>query len=335
VSAPEHPPAAPALPATYSTLSAEALLDEVRRAYAIDGLDGCHLLQRGLNDTYVVAGAGRRWVARVYGSGWRSAASIAYELDLLGHLDARGVRVALPIPGRDQGLARPVAAPEGTRQLVLFAYLEGSPLQWEDPARCEAAGRAVATLHAAADDFASRHPRVPLDLEYLVDAQLAALRPFVGHRPEWRDLTRIGAALRARVSVLAPGLEWGACHGDLAAGNLHAGDDGGISFLDFDLAAPGWRAYDLAAVHWVATSQRHEEIWGTFVRGYADVRAPGGADLEAVPLFHAIRRLWSLGMEARNAHALGSYRLGPEYLAPQLNALRQEEHAGRARRVAP
>jgi Ser/Thr protein kinase RdoA (MazF antagonist) len=335
VSGPVAIPAATALPATYSILSSEALLDEVRRAYGIAGLESCQLLQRGLNDTYLVAGAGERWVARVYGAGWRSAASIAYELELLGHLDARGVSVSLPIPARDHGLARPLAAPEGARQLVLFAFVEGSPLSWDEPARCGAAGRAVAALHLAADDFECVHPRVPLDLEYLVDAQLAALRPFLQDRSEWPDLTRIAAGLRARASALAAGLDWGVCHGDLAAGNLRVGDDGGVSFLDFDLAAPGWRAYDLAAVHWVATSRGRAEIWDAFVRGYAAVRAPAPADREAVPLFHAIRRIWSLGMEARNAPALGSYRLGPEYLAPQLRALRRQERAGWAQDGAP
>jgi len=335
VSASRGLPTAPALPATYSILSSESLLDEVRRAYAIDGLDGCHLVQRGLNDTYLVSGDGGRWVARVYGARWRSAATIAYELELLGHLDAMGVSVSLPLAARDDAFARPLAAPEGTRQLVLFAFVEGSSPSWDDAAHCEIAGRAVAALHAAADDFASPHPRVALDLEYLIDAQLAALRPFLDHRPEWRDLTRIAADLRARAAALVPGLDWGVCHGDLAADNLRIGQRGTVAFLDFDLAAPGWRAYDLAAVHRVATSRGNGRVWDAFIAGYADVRPLAPADLDAVPLFQSIRRLWSLGMEARNAPALGSYRLGPEYLAPQLRALRQEERAGRAQDGPP
>jgi Ser/Thr protein kinase RdoA (MazF antagonist) len=334
VSDPGGIPAAPPLPVTYSILSPEALLDEVRRAYGMDGLDGCHLVQRGLNDTYLLAGADERWVARVYGARWRSAASIAYELELLGHLGARGIPVALPVPARDGVLARPLAAPEGTRQLVLFAFVEGSPLSWDDPRQCELAGRAVAALHAATEDFACAHPRTSLDLEYLIAEQLALLRPFLGHRPEWRDLTRIAGELGARAGERGSGLDWGVCHGDLAADNLRVGEDGAVSFLDFDVAAPGWRAYDLAAVRWVATA-RGNGTWNEFVAGYAEVRPPAPADLEAVPLFQSIRRLWSLGMEARNAPALGSYRLAPEHLASQLKALRQEELAGRAQDGAP
>lgn len=330
VSAPPGRSTAPVLPVAYSILSSEALLDEVRREYAIDGLESCSLVQHGLNATYLVTGAGGRYVARLYGAGWRSAASIAYELELLGHLDAAGVSVALPIPARDHALARLLPAPEGPRRLVLFTFVEGSPLSWHEPAHWEAAGRAAAAFHAASDDFASRHSRAPLDLENLIEAQLDALRPYLERRPEWRVLSRIAADLRDRAAALTPGLDWGVCHGALAAENLRVGEDGKLSLIDFDFAAPGWRAYDLAAVHRVASSLKRSEIWDLFIRGYVDVRAPATANLQAVPLFHAIRRLWSLGIEARKAPALGSHRLGPEHLQPALRALRRAERAGRA-----
>lgn len=333
--APPGRPTGPALPVTYSILSSDAVLEEVRREYGIEGLEGCSLMHRGLNASYLVTCAGGRYVARISGARWRSAASIGYELELLGHLAAAGVSAPLPIAARDHGLAVPVAAPEGTRQLVLFTFVEGSPLSWNEPVYWEAAGRAAAAFHAASDDFASRHSRVPLDLESLIEAQLDALRPYLEGRPEWRVLSRIAADLRERAAALTPGLDWGVCHGALAAENLRVGENGRLSLIDFDLAAPGWRAYDLAAVHWVASSPKGSEIWNLFIRGYVDVRAPATVDLQAVPLFHAIRRLWSLGMEARKAPAFGSHRLAPEHLKPELRALRRDERAGRAQGGTP
>jgi Ser/Thr protein kinase RdoA (MazF antagonist) len=315
-----------AVSVTYSILSADSVLEEVRRAFGLHGLETCQLLQRGLNDTYGIAGGHDRYVARVYGARWRSASDVAYEVELMEHLARSGIAVSRPVRG-NEGLAAPLAAPEGIRQLVLFHFVDGVPLSWDEPRHCELAGRTTAALHAATDSFESSHPRFRLDLDYLIGAQLDLLRPFLDDRPEWRELERIAADLRSAATAIVHDLDWGLCHGDLAADNFRFGGDGTLSVLDLDLAASGWRAYDLAAVAWVATSRRRNEIWDTFIRGYADVRRPAAADLEAVPLFHAIRRLWSLGMEARNAPALGSYRLGVEYLEPELRSLREWQTA--------
>src|SRR5919109_4270165 len=132
-------------PVIHSILAADAVLAEVARAYALDTPVACQLLKTSLNDTYLVTTRGGRCVARVYGARWRSAAEVAYELDLLVHLAGKGVPVAAPVPARDGALARPLPAPEGLRQLALFAYGEGRPLAWTE-ADCCLAGRLLAAV---------------------------------------------------------------------------------------------------------------------------------------------------------------------------------------------
>jgi Ser/Thr protein kinase RdoA (MazF antagonist) len=187
-------------------------------------------------------------------------------------------------------------------------------------------------LHGAAEDFRCTHDRFRLDLAHLVDAQLDALRPFLVHRPtEWAIVERFAEGARARAAEARDGLAWGICHGDLAAGNLRVGAHGRAVFLDFDLAAPGWRAYDLASVSWVAADARSPAIWDSFVEGYREIAALPERELDAVDVFHALRRLWSLGTEAVSAPAFGSHRLAPEHLGAQLRffAAWEAEHRER------
>src|SRR5436309_5320346 len=92
----------PALfPATHSVLSARELATYVQSAYALGSPLDCTLLAQGLNDTYAIETTSGTFVLRIYRFGWRSAADIHYELDLLNHLRQDGVAVALPVGARD------------------------------------------------------------------------------------------------------------------------------------------------------------------------------------------------------------------------------------------
>jgi Ser/Thr protein kinase RdoA (MazF antagonist) len=313
-------------PVIYSIPAAEALLAEVARVYAIDTPVTCQLLRRGLHDTYLVTTRDDRYIARVYRMGGRSLPEIAYELELLAHLAVKGVSVSLPIAARDGARSRPLLAPEGTRQLVLFTYAAGQPLSWNEEEHCYLAGRVLAAIHAASEGFVSQHVRFALDLAYLIDAPLAAIRPFLAHRPEdWRYLEGLAGRLRARVEAVAGrGLEWGVCHGDFG-GNIHIAADQTPRVFDFDFCGPGWRAYDFVAAYGFSTGWNRSGIWGAFLRGYTATRRLGAVDLAAVPLFRAISRLWSLGLRAENAIHRGALSVTPGHLDQRLTFFRKWE----------
>ncbi len=71
-------------------------------------------------------------------------------------------------------------------------------------------------------DFSSPRPRAPIDLDALLSDPLDAIGPLPRRRPEERrELARLASRLRARAEEAAPALDWGVCHGDLGAANVH------------------------------------------------------------------------------------------------------------------
>jgi Ser/Thr protein kinase RdoA (MazF antagonist) len=311
-------------PVTYSILASEALQAEVSRAYSIEPLLDCALLRSYVNDVYVLHGDTTTYILKVYRAGWRSWSEIAYELDVLTHLTAKGVAVAAPLPRRDGQLIGTLSAPEGNRYAVLFPYAAGlKPTPPFTPELYHSFGSATARMYNALDDFSSPHPRVPLDLEYLLDRPLSALRPLPAHRPDdWRFLVSLADKVRARIDSLAEqGLDWGVCHGDLTLDNLHIDKDNDIIFYDFDTGGPGWRACDPCGVfqHWSKQPQ-----WDAFLQGYTEERSFGAADRAAVPYFVAANGIWSMGSHARNwTKWRGLWLMDDEYFDEQFTQWRR------------
>jgi Ser/Thr protein kinase RdoA (MazF antagonist) len=319
-------------PVTRSILSAEALRAEIERAYAVEP-QKCQLLCPGSNDTYLLTEADKHYVARVYRARWRTPSEILFELDLLTHLAAKGVSVSVPIAAEDGALMRPLSAPEGVRQLVLFSYVQGTPLSSENGHHCYLAGRAVAQIHAASDDFASRHDRFRLDLARFTLFPLPAIRPFLEHRPkDWSYLEAFAARLRDQAEAVArPGLDWGICHGDFSSKNILLSGDQALTVLDFDHCASGWRVYDFTSMYRFARERKNDEAWQSFLQGYRETRPIAATDLEAVPLFRALRHLLMLGTFAQNADDWGTASIGDAELDNWLNFFREweAEHLGK------
>jgi Ser/Thr protein kinase RdoA (MazF antagonist) len=312
------------LPVVHSVLAAEAVGREVGRGYAIAPA-ACRLLRAGTNDSYLLSADGFTHLVRIYGASDGAEHEIGDELRLLRHLCEGGVDVGVPVPDRTGRLVRPVDAPEGRRQLVVFTHVEGPPLSWDDPADCRLVGRAAAQIHAGSDGFTPRRRRSRLDAERLLDASLAAVAPFLAHRPADRaELAATAERLRAEISAEAvAGLDRGACHGDLSVRTVTRRAGGAPFAFGFDLCGTGWRAFDLAAVHRAAAAGRGGGVWTAFLDGYAEVRPLAPPDLAAVPLFQAVRELWRLGMFARNAPQWGAAALSDDYLDRKLAFFRR------------
>jgi len=311
ISAQAVAPATPArtqLTVTRTVLAAEAILAEVMQAYSLDLPTGCELLKFHTNDTYLLNTVAGPYILRLYGARCRLVSEINYELAFLRHVASKGLTVSLPIAARDGAWTYPVYAAEGTRHLVVFTYVIGSPLTWKTHAECRIAGRSMAQLHAAADDFECEHERRSLDLAELIDRPLAVLHSFVKSRPEaWDFLQRLGIRLRDQITALAAeGLDWGACHGDVAIKNLLQVADDELAFLDFDHCGPGWRAHDFAQMFGDAAWAKRTDLWEAFWDGYVEQRSLGAADKRAVPIFLTAWHLFMLGMMAENSPNWGT-----------------------------
>ena len=292
-------------PVTHSILSTAALLTLVLPDYSIGAPIDCKLLGCGLNDTYLVKTTEEQFILRAYRATWRSVSDIRYERDVLNYLDRAGIPVAAPITRRDGSFIHELHEPEGTRRLVLFRYARGQELT-QNQEQSYLYGQAVAGMHTATGGFTSTHQRARIDLTHLIDQPLAAIRPFLAHRPEdWGYLQRIAGKVRDRIaSMPLERLDSGFCHGDLHGGNAHIDAQNNITFFDFDCGGPGWRAYDIAVFRWGPWG-RQIATWQSFLKGYSERRRLSDLDLAAVPWFVAARHIWLLGLHTANSQDWG------------------------------
>lgn len=314
-------------PVTHSILNADVLLEDVVARYDIGRPRGCWLLYTNLNDTYLVRTDQADYILRVYRQGWRSPEAIQDELDFLLHLRREEMAVAVPLQGRDEERRYALPAPEGERFSVLFSYAPGRPVSFDDEATARAFGAAVAALHTAADAVPDLTHRPVLDLRHLLDEPLQVIEPHLrkmtGHEEYVR---RLAGQVRAHLETLAPGLNWGPCHGDLHGGNAHMETGSGVTFFDFDCSGMGWRAYDLAAFRWVAlTRKRERRQWEPFLEGYAERRPVDRQELEAVAWFLAARHVWLLGLHIAHRRHTGMLWLTETYLEDWVAWLRRWE----------
>jgi len=317
------------------------LVHDVLAAYDIGRITDCRLHMRHISDTYFVrtrasqhdghaTGRAGRYVLRVYRAGWRSDAEIRYELDALTHVAARlpgtGVSVSTPVIPRDGDPLRALHAPEGRRQAALFTFARGDERASETVARARLYGRAAAEIHNATEDFASPHApaRRPIDLDELLERPLRDARPLLREHPAMRRRAlRLAERLRAHAAALPLSrLEYGFCYGDFHGGNACVDPRAGntITFFDFDLCGPGWRAYDLAVFRWGHTggwlkAAEAERRWDAFREGYAERRTLGDLEWAAIPFFILVRQFWFMGLWGANGRDWG-YRwpTGPHFL---------------------
>lgn len=311
------------LPAIRSLLSPEAVAREISRAYALNPTV-CVLQRSFTNDVYVVETITGPYVAKVYGPGWRTAADIAYEVALLDHLEANGVAVTTAAPRRDGQSVHSLLMPEGIRYCVLFTYVPGeTPKEPFTTQLYHRFGHAAGKMHQAADGFVSRVSRFQLDLAYLIDGPLAAIRPYLLHRPDdWDYLTRLAERIRTRISALADhGLDWGPCHGDLTLDCFHLTSQGQLTFYDFDSGGPGWRALEFQGIYASALYNK-SDVWEAFHAGYTEVRPLGAVDLDAIPWCVLLYAIWSMGWAVSEwARWSGRWRVDDAYWNEKLRWL--------------
>lgn len=298
-------------PVIHSILSTEALCAEILTQYDLGDQAECQFLVRGVNDTYLVQSSHGQYILRVYRSGWRVVSDVLFEIDVLQHLERKGVPVSLPIARRDGGFAQTIQAPEGPRQLVLFSYAPGVPLDRHGATDSYKHGKALAKLHNATDDFASSHVRGALDLSSLIDQSLRVIQPvYCGSSADWSYLQDLAERLRFQVQqFVTQGLDWGVCHGDCHLLNEHISDDQTITFFDFDCCALGWRAYDLAIVRWSEGFYQMDPqdlLWQAFLKGYTECRPLSEIELASIPTFVALREIWHTALVATLQPDMGS-----------------------------
>ncbi|OKP84768.1 hypothetical protein A3842_07875 [Paenibacillus sp. P3E] len=314
-------------PVTYSTPSAPALLKLAAEVYNMDDLTECVLIKRGFNDTYLLAGNDRKYILRVYRYNKRTVLEISEEVQLLLELSKRGVSVSSPIPLKNDTLIGNIACPEGSRQFVLFTYVDGHPLNLKDDAQVHAFGKAVAQLHECSSNFNIEPIRKNLSLEQLINTSILSMKPFLNTQSEeWRFLSNTAERVIDHIKKI-DNLDFGMCHGDLHPGNVHIKEN--YQFFDFDFCGFGWSAYDLATIKYELLTNRvilrpadQEKKWDIFLDGYDNIRKLKKNDIRAVPWFIVVRHLWYMGAHNDNLKDHGIVDMNETSIDHFLNILR-------------
>ena len=311
----------------YSTPRPEAVAKFVERHYPVAGPLNCRMLNRGLNDVYlVVAADGRRFVFRLSQHRVRGKADVQTETAFLMHLAGLGAPVAAPVRARSGKLFVVAEAAEGPRECVLFSALQGRSPEPESAADARANGVTLALVHDAAQTFRAAAPLYRLDLDHLLRRPLARVLDsgVVEERAVRDELETIAARTAERIEAF-DGLTWTHCHGDCHGFNARIDATGRAAFFDFDDGGPGYLAYDLAVFLWAKVSFRRNlaPMWDAFLDGYQKVRPIRPVDLEAAQTFVIVRHIWLMGEYASRANEYGGDNI--DWIAREHEFLRRWE----------
>jgi len=313
------------LKVSYSTMRGDELLAKIVSQYDIEAPLECVFKQRGVNDTYELRCANRKYSLRVYRYALRERDEIDFEMAAISYLYEKGVNVAYPIVKKNGDYVTKIEAPEGVRYVIITAHANGEHLRFKESDQVVRFGKSAATLHKLSDGFSTPHQRPDMDIDYLLDNSLHIIRPYFDKSPDvWNILEKAATKIRSCVSAESRNkLDTGFCHGDFHGGNVREADDV-MTHFDFDCCGMGLRIYDLATFKWSARQRdKHDEQWPAFLKGYQSVRPIGEVDLALVDMFVFIRHIWLMSLHMSNADHFGHRLTSKEYIDHQMNFLKE------------
>lgn len=310
-----------------SGLSADAILEQVLPHYALPPPLQCRFLTWGMHDNYLVENAKEKYIIRVYRNQWRSMEEILFELDFLDHLHRCGCPVAHPLLTNTAGPLVTVRTTGGERIAALFTYAPGiAPGRAIEPRHSEALGQVIARIHHAADTFSTTHVRQVLDIDYLLDASVEAIFPYLTRGQ--RDAVQVTQRrIRNTLPVIPRRAPWfGPCTGDVNPRNFHVDDRGRITVFDFDQCGLGWRVFEAGKFFAsLPSGAETEALRAAFLRGYESVRALTPEERRAIPPFTVVSFLWVMALHVYNADLVGRLIADPVFWNRKLEALRKLE----------
>lgn len=268
-------------------------MDKIIPEYCIDNPLECLFWERGANDTYQIRCANARYFMRVFRCDAFPREANEFEAEALNYLHEQGFPVAYPIARKSGGYITEIAAPEGTRFILVSAVAKGAIPDYNSLGNSRLVGASLAQMHLASNGFETSHKRNHLDLQWLLEDSMTVIRDHIAHHSDVLSIVE-QMAVDARSAVQAvpkESLNYGICHGDFHGGNLHV-HKGKVTHYDFEECAYGYRVYDLATFKWdLGLDERHTKRWPIFLEGYESIRPLSESERSLVDTFVILREL--------------------------------------------
>ncbi|MES1157804.1 MAG: homoserine kinase, partial [Haliangium ochraceum] len=244
----------------------------------------------------------------------KSLDDVAREAAIVDHVARRAGRdLETPVPGRSSS-GEPFARWRG-QVVSLFPWLNGRTLQRADvtAGHAHGVGRRLALLHQVGTSFPDRRPGRYEPPE--IDRRLEAIAAVAGSDAALQDaLALLRPELRALRAERTADLPSGIIHGDLFIDNVLFDGDRLVAVLDFEQAAWGRCAYDLAVTMLAFAFGRDDfrpDIVAALFDGYqiraitASERQAFGAELRFAACRFAVTRITDVYLKRGTGAAPG------------------------------
>ena len=190
---------------------------------------------------------------------------------------------------------------------ALFHYAEGhAPGETITIEECVLLGRAVSNVHRIADSFTTQRTRRELDLHFLLDESVEAIKPFVD--PSARSyLEELHKRLRNTWPKIPKAVgAFGICTGDVNARNFHIDGHRRITLFDFDQCGYGLRAFEIGKFCSSLHSHKLKQVLvDAFLEGYQQERRLSREEYTAIPYFELVAIIWVMAIHAKNVNRIG------------------------------
>ena len=301
-------------------MAEQAATDDAFRPAALEALkafpiepDGLELKSLSENITYRVVDRrdGLPYALRLHRPWYHTHDELVSERAWIRALAEAGIAVQMPVRTRDgrEYAAVTIAGTGEKRFAGLARWTTGRVLaavlrETTDTAVAERHFARLGALTASLHEQAATWQPPAGFTRHALDAD-----GFMGDAPHWGpfwDHQGLSAAerglmldVRSRLHAALGRLDrqpavWSMIHADMHPGNVLVDGDG-LTVIDFDDAAWGWHAYDIA----VALVHQQGDDLATFERaylaGYRSVRPIADQVLALLPMFHLVRGLAQIG----------------------------------------
>jgi homoserine kinase type II len=266
--------------AVYTKVS-EAQAEAYLEGYDLGAFESLTGIRQGTeNSNYLLATTRGRFILTLYEKRVREE-DLPFFLGLMEHCARHGVPCPLPVRMKSGEL---LGRLEG-RPATLVSFLDGEMTLRITPDECAGLGRALATLHLAAQDFEPRRQNA---------LALPAWEKLLGDCKPRADEVRAGLAVTLGQELDFLRGHWpkdlprGIIHADLFPDNVFFRGSEVCGLIDFYFACEEMLAYDIAICFNAWCFERHVSFNVTkaraMINGYESVRKLDAAEKAALPV---------------------------------------------------